>query len=125
MELSEGVWDARHSMTVQQSQGPRRQEAISRLGQFVLDRGLVELDPAAPGEVHTPLDFAPTPQSPARALFSDEVIEAHLDALVSAQGEDGGWMFRWMQWNPASTLEWRGSLTVERLRLLKAYGRLA
>ena len=41
--------------------------------------------------MHTPLNFAPRPQSLARRLFSDEVIEAHLDALASVQQEDGGW----------------------------------
>lgn len=104
---------------------PRRHEAVQRLGQTVLERGLVELDPSASGEVHMPLDYAPSPRSPARSLFSDEIIEAHLDALISAQREDGGWMFRWMEWNPASTLEWRGWLTIEMLRVLNAYGRLA
>ncbi len=102
----------------------RAEEAFARIGRLVLDRKLVALDPDAPGEVHTPLDYAPSPQSLARSLFSDEVIAAHLDALVAAQQADGGWMFRWTEWNPAATLEWRGWLTVETLLVLRAYGRL-
>jgi len=90
----------------------------------VRERKLVELDPTAPVEVHRPLDYAPSPHSLARSLFSDEVISAQLDALVAAQQSDGGWMLNWMDWNPATTLEWRGWLTVETLGILRAYGRL-
>ncbi len=102
----------------------RADDALARIGSRVLGERLVELDPHAPGEVHTPLDYAPSPGSPMRALFSDEVVAAHLDALVAAQQPDGGWMFRWTAWNPATTLEWRGWLTVETLLVLRAYGRL-
>src|SRR5262249_21352060 len=45
-------------------------------------REQVALDPEAEGEVHGPLDYAPRPSSPARALFDDGTIEAHLDHLV-------------------------------------------
>jgi len=99
----------------------RAEEAFARIGRLVRERKLVELDPTAPGEVHRPLDYARSPHSLARSLFSDEVISAQLDALVAAQQSDGGWMFNW---NPATTLEWRGWLTVETLRILRAYGRL-
>ena len=75
--------------------------------------------------VHTPLDYAPAPHSLAWALFSDAVITAHLDALVAAQQPDGGWRFNWRAWNPATTLEWRGWLTVETHLTLRAYGRLS
>jgi len=104
---------------------PRREPACARLGRLVLDYGLVELDPAAPGSAITLLDYAPSPQSQARSLFAADVVDAHLDALVAAQRDDGGWMFRWMDWNAAGTLEWRGWLTVETLLSLRAYGRLA
>lgn len=102
----------------------RADEAFTRLGRIVLQAGLVELDPSARGEVHTPLDYAPSPGHRARSLVSEDVIAAHLDALVDAQQPDGGWMFDWHAWNPATTLEWRGFLTVEKLRVLQAYGRM-
>ena len=102
----------------------RAEEAFARIGRLVLERKLVESDPNAPGEVHTPLDYAPTPHSLARALFSDAAIAAHLAALVAAQQPDGGWKFNWREWNPITTLEWRGWLTVETLLTLRAYGRL-
>jgi hypothetical protein len=103
---------------------PRAEEAFSRVGPEIFEQGLVALDPQAPGEVHTPLDFAPYPESIARGLFEDGVIEIHLDALAAAQKDDGGWMFNFPEWNPATTLEWRGFMTVRALSILRAYGQL-
>jgi hypothetical protein len=80
-------------------------------------------DPDAPGEIHTPLDFAPRPGSLARGLFDKPVIEAHLDHLAAAQQADGGWTFNWLAWSPAAEREWRGVMTVNALHLLRANGR--
>jgi hypothetical protein len=101
----------------------RAQTAFDRVGPLILDRGLVALDPEAAGEVHTPLDFAPLPDSIARPLFDDAAIGAHLDHLAAAQRDDGGWMFNWMSWSPAAEADWRGFLTVDALRVLRANGR--
>jgi hypothetical protein len=119
-------------------QAPERARAESeaaRLGRLVRERNLVLLDPDAAdlapvspgyaqGEVHGPLDFASTPSSLARPWFSDREIDRALDALVASQGEDGGWYFNWREWNPVTTLEWRGSITIRALTILRAYGRL-
>jgi hypothetical protein len=102
----------------------RAEAAFQRVGGLILEQELVTLDPAAPGEVHLPLDFAPTPQAMARRLFADEVIEAHLDALVAAQRPDGGWTVNWPAWTEAAGLEWRAWVTVHNLGILRAYGRL-
>lgn len=72
------------------------------------------------GDVQTPLDIAPWPDSRARRIYSHDHIDAHLDALEQAQHDDGGWMFGWDQWNPTATTEWRGVLTLDALRLLRA-----
>ena len=101
----------------------RAREVFGRVGPLILDRKLVTLDPAAPGEVHFPLDFAPEPDSLARELFDDATIKAHLDHLAQAQLEDGGWTFNWLAWSPAAEREWRGFLTVDALRVLRANGR--
>ncbi len=101
----------------------RAQAAFGRVGRLILDKGLVALDPEAAGEVHTPLDFAPLPDSMARSLFDDAIIEAHLDHLAAAQRDDGGWMFNWPAWSPAAEADWRGFLTVDALRVLRANGR--
>ena len=101
----------------------RAQAALRRVGPLILERGLVALDPEAAGEVHTPLDFAPLPDSIARSLFDDATIEAHLDHLAAAQREDGGWTFNWPAWSPAAEADWRGFLTIDALRVLRANGR--
>ena len=101
----------------------RAKQVFARVGPKILEQKLVALTPTTQEETHTPLNFAPAPQSLARRLFSDEVIEAHLDALASAQQEDGGWQFNWLAWNPAAALEWRGIVTIEALVMLRAYGR--
>ena len=97
--------------------------AFDRVGPLILERGLVTLDPEAPGETHSPLDFAPLPGSIGRALFDDATIRAHLDHLAGAQHDDGGWMFNWPSWSPAAEADWRGFLTVEALHTLRANGR--
>jgi hypothetical protein len=102
----------------------RAEEALERAGPLLFERNMVALDPAAEGEVHTPLDFAPNPRSLARRLFDDATIEAHLDHLAAAQAEDGGWTFNWLAWSPVAASEWRGSLTVDALRTLRSNGRL-
>jgi hypothetical protein len=101
----------------------RARAAAARLGPVIFGEGLVALEPGVPGEVHTPLDFAPLPGSPARGLFDEAVIAAHLDHLAAAQLGDGGWMFNWQAWSPAAEREWRGAVTVDALQLLRANGR--
>lgn len=102
---------------------PRAEAAFEKVGPLLMERGLVALDPQAAGEVHTPLDFAPLPDSIARPLFDDATISAHLDHLAASQRDDGGWMFNWPSWSPAAEADWRGFLTVDALRVLRANGR--
>lgn len=101
----------------------RAEAALGPVGRLLLQPGLIALDPDAPGEVHGPLDYAPMPGSPARRLFDEETIAAHLDHLAGGQREDGGWTFNWPVWSPLAELEWRGSVTVDALRVLRANGR--
>jgi hypothetical protein len=100
----------------------RAQEAFERVGPLILERNLVALDPEAAGETHSPLDFAPEPDSLARSLFDEATIKANLDHLAHAQREDGGWTFNWPAWSPAAERDWRGFLTVDNLRILRANG---
>lgn len=85
----------------------------------------VTLDPDADGHVHLPLDVAPRPGTFAADLFDAATLDAHLDHLVAAQDTDGGWPMNFEAWTPATGPEWRGFLTIARLRTLRAYGRLA
>ena len=102
----------------------RARAAMDRLGPMITGSGIVTLDPDDPGEVHSPLNFAPRPDLIARPLFDEATIKAHLDHLAQAQLDDGGWTFNWLAWSPAAEREWRGSLTVDALRLLRDNGRL-
>ena len=101
----------------------RAEDAFGRVGPLLLSSGLVTLDPQAAGETFGPLAFAPLPGSIARRLFDAPTIEAHLDHLASGQGDDGGWMFNWPSWSPAAEADWRGFITVDALRVLRANGR--
>jgi hypothetical protein len=81
-------------------------------------------DPASPEYGLTPLRFAPRPDSRWRSWFDDADVAAHLDRLEADQQPDGGWPLTWDPPSAASTLEWRGILTLAALRVLVAYGRV-
>jgi hypothetical protein len=100
------------------------QAAFAALGERIVNE-LAALDPAAPGYVKSPLEYAPRPDAMARALFDDATIEAHLDALEAKQQDDGGWPITWEPPSAAAVHEWRGYVTVRSLDVLDAYGRLA
>jgi hypothetical protein len=100
----------------------RAERALRAVAPMLLK--VVALDPDAPGETHSPLGYAPRPDSLARQLFDKPVIEAHLDHLAAGQRDDGGWMFNWPSWSPAAELDWRGFITVSSLVTLRDNGRL-
>jgi hypothetical protein len=81
-------------------------------------------DAADPTYGVTPLQFAPTPDSHWAPLFTEAQLEAHLDRLVADQQPDGGWALTWEPPGQASTLAYRGIVTVGALRTLKAFNRL-
>jgi hypothetical protein len=85
---------------------------------------LLRLDARDPDYGVTPLDYAPDPTSPWRALFSDDTVAQHLDRLQSDQQPDGGWGLTWTPPSQAATLAYRGIVTVSALQVLHAYGRL-
>jgi hypothetical protein len=100
--------------------------ALDRLGPWLVDEGLVALDPAeVTGETFTPLDYSPEPGRRSRRMFPAEAIDAHLDVLAAGQQDDGGWTFPWPAWCPAAELDWRGYVTIDALKVLRANGRLA
>lgn len=84
----------------------------------------LRLDPQDPAYGVTPLDYAPTPDSPWRGLFDDDVIDGHLDRLEHDQQDDGGWALTWEPPGQAATLAYRGIVTLWALRVLRAYGRV-
>ncbi|GHD88636.1 hypothetical protein [Streptomyces naganishii] len=113
---------------------PRARAAAERLGHLVRAQRLAVLDPGgleswpvapgyAPGEHHFPHDYARTPESLARAWFTQEEMDRSLDFLAGRQQRDGGWPVTWRQWAPGTALEARPMVTIEALRTLRAHGR--
>jgi hypothetical protein len=127
--ISEGSTEEVHELAViltflENVPDRRRAELeLNRIGARLFAANLVELDPEATGYVRKPLDWAPTPKSWCRRLFDDQIIAAHLDALISRQQSDGGWTISWPPVSPLVELEWRGFVTVEALKTLRGYGR--
>ncbi|HET8840577.1 MAG TPA: hypothetical protein VFN35_03880 [Ktedonobacteraceae bacterium] len=102
----------------------RAEKVFAHIGPKILEQKMVALKPTTEEDTHSPLDYASRPESLARRLFSDEVIQENLDALEAAQQEDGGWPISWFAWNQASVLEARGAVTINALAALRAYGRI-
>jgi hypothetical protein len=101
---------------------PRAAELLAGLGRHIPPDGLLHVAGGADDEFMRPLDFAPFPGGPARALFEPAVVAAELDRLADGQQPDGGWTVDFDSYSPAATLEWRGHRTVQALSLLRANG---
>ena len=121
-----GPYDARGLLEfLQHAPEPARARGLAvDIARRAVDRGTITLDPDAAGEVHGVLDVAPLPGSLARGAFDDAIVQAHLDRLAAAQRDDGGWTFNWPAWSTAAELDWRGSVTVDALVVLRANDRL-
>jgi hypothetical protein len=99
----------------------RAEHAFQRVSTQLLAGQHVMFDTQASGYVFTPLAYAPSPYSMCRRLFDDATIATHLDALAHKQQEDGGWPISWPAVSPACELEYRGVVTLNALKTLKAY----
>jgi hypothetical protein len=118
MELAFAVrfLDAAASVT------PDAVELLDRLRPQVPADGLLHVTGGAEDEFMRPLDFAPSPGGPARALFAPGVVERDLERVAGGQREDGGWAVDFDSYSPAATLEWRGHRTLHALCLLRDNG---
>lgn len=102
----------------------RAARTVERLRSSLDPDGTVPVPGGVDGEHVTPLQLSPRPGAPSRALFSDDVIEAGLDALEDEQLDDGGWDFDFLHWSPGQIVEWRGIVTLAALDTLRTHGRL-
>ncbi|MGH3786438.1 MAG: hypothetical protein ACRDRG_07760 [Pseudonocardiaceae bacterium] len=98
---------------------PEATELLQRLGRFIPDSGVLHVAGGADEKVLRPLDFAPDPARPARALFAPEIVEGELHRLARQQQDDGGWPVDFASYSPAATLEWRGYATVRAISILQ------
>ncbi|MGI5329798.1 hypothetical protein [Actinomadura nitritigenes] len=119
LELAFALWllDAVHPAE------PEAAELIALLGERIPPDGLVHVAGGLEDEMMRPLDFAPLPDTPVRALFAPDVVAAELDRLERGQEADGGWRVDFASYSPAAELEWRGYQTVKAVSILRANGR--
>jgi hypothetical protein len=94
-------------------------ELLAELARFVPADGRVHVEGGTETEYMRPLDFAPEPDGPARALFDPTVVRADLERLAGLQQEDGGWPVEYAGFSAQSPLEWRGMLTIRAIQILR------
>ena len=99
---------------------PEAADHIRRLGAAVPADGLLHVEGGLDDEFIRPLDIAPFPGTPVRALFADRDVDRELVRLASRQRPDGGWPEEFASYSPAAALEWRGYLTVRAVMVLAA-----
>jgi len=97
-------------------------DGLARLRKHIPADGLVPVAGGTADEALRPLDLAPLPDRPARALFTAEVIAADLKRLAGGQQADGGWKVDFTNYSPAAELDWRGYVTVGAVAVLRANG---
>lgn len=103
---------------------PEAAAQLERMAAFVPPSGELPVHGGSEDEKLRPLQIAPRPDRPLRALFPADAIARHLTELESEQQPDGGWTVDFPSSSPAGTVEWRGIATVEALGLLRDNGRL-
>ncbi|WP_025274645.1 hypothetical protein [Haloglycomyces albus] len=104
---------------------PDRERALRALERCIPEiLATVSLDPHASGHVHFPLDLAGRPGTLAAGLFDTATIDRHLDVLVEAQQDDGGWPANFPMWTDAVRCEWAGFITLNTLTVLHNWGRI-
>jgi hypothetical protein len=103
---------------------PAAAPLLGRLGRFVPADGVLPVAGGTAEEAVRPLDIAPEPGRPVRALFSEETVAAELRRLAAGQQPDGGWRVDYAEFSPAGAMDWRGHATVRALATLRANGPL-
>ena len=103
---------------------PEAAELLARLGGHVPADGLIPVAGGTEDEALRPLDVAPYPDRPARALFAPKTIDADLDRLAGGQRDDGGWDVDYLTISPAGSMDWRGYVTVRAVDVLRRNGRV-
>lgn len=104
------------------------QKAVAEpMKQFVM-QSVVSNPEDRNGYCAVPLQVAASPTTRFYSLFA-EAIPHDLDQLIDEQSEQGTWGPNWAwgryeeQWRAAKQ-EWTGIITLQNLRILKAYGRI-
>jgi hypothetical protein len=101
---------------------PEAAGLLEKLGAHIPADGRVRVRGGTEDEALRPLDIAPYPDRPARALFTPELVAADLERLAGLQQDDGGWTVDYQKISPAGSLDWRGYATVRAVDILRRNG---
>jgi hypothetical protein len=101
---------------------PEAAGLLEKLGAHIPADGRVRVRGGTEDEALRPLDIAPYPDRPARALFTPDLVAADLERLAGLQQDDGGWTVDYQKISPAGSLDWRGYATVRAVDILRRNG---
>ncbi len=108
---------------------PDRDKVWAKLAQAAA-QGVARSEEQLAGYVLKPLWLVPSPESPLAAELKD-AVEMNLDFEIGQQGEAGSWSpnFSWGDQYPeawrTAKKEWQSRITVDTLKTLKDFGRIA
>ena len=103
------------------------QRMTHRIDQFI-ENCVIHQPEEGQGYGAYPLQVAESPDARYFERYA-EVIPGELDRLIESQSSDGSWGPNWAwgrfedEW-PAAREEWKGIVTLNHLRILRAYGRI-
>ena len=100
----------------------RAAKLLAQLGELIPPDGRLQVTGGLTDEALRPLDLAPDPDRPARALLDEAAVAADLERLAAGQEDDGGLDRRLPELLHAAALEWRGYATVRALSVLRRHG---
>lgn len=81
------------------------------------------------GYAARPLNYVQSPDYELVSELTEGEISTNLDYIINEQSDNGGWLPRWQwyryeeEWEKAK-VEWMGVITLENLRMLKAFDRI-
>jgi hypothetical protein len=92
---------------------------LARVAAWLPGTGVLPVEGGAEGEALRPLDIAPTPGRPLRALLPERAVRDDLARVAASQRADGGCSVDFVSRTEAGALEWRGHATVNAVKLLR------
>jgi hypothetical protein len=99
---------------------PDADALLRNLGRHLPRDGSMHVEGGTEAEKLHPLDFAPHPDGPVRALLAGQAVATDIERLARQQQPDGGWLVDFATYSPAAALEWRGYATVRAVEILRS-----
>jgi hypothetical protein len=102
--------------------GPEARRELDRLTAIIPPSGFLPVPGGAADEKMRPLDFTPVPGRPLRDRFAADPVAADVENLAGEQQPDGGWTVDFASASPGGERDWRSSITVWAVKVLRAHG---